>query len=153
MALQPRRQPSNDNLPVVAVRLPPPSGFVDIVTMFPTPPGPGCKGAAIVDDVWLFMISEAPRGCWLTVLDEQVADTVFTMGTLSDLCRMLGDPAAVELDTIMTYITKQIAAYSMVSSFCGGHMLIQSTILLQLPEGTEENYTENFWIVGALTKF
>jgi hypothetical protein len=86
--------------------LPPPSGFVDIVTMFPIPPGPGCKGAPIAPDVWLFMIREAPRGCWLTVLDEQVADTVFTIGTLRDLCKMLGDPDAVELDTIITYIKK-----------------------------------------------
>jgi hypothetical protein len=84
--------------------------------MFPIPPGPGCKGAPIAPDVWLFMIREAPRGCWLTVLDEQVADTVFTMGTLRDLCKMLGDPDAVELDTIITYITKQRAVYSMISS-------------------------------------
>jgi hypothetical protein len=94
-------------LPVVAVRFPPPFGFADIVTMFPTPPGPGCEGAPILDEVWLLMIREAPRGCWLNVLDEQVADTVFTMGTLNDLCKMLGDPAAEELDTIMTYINKQ----------------------------------------------
>jgi hypothetical protein len=58
------------------------------------------------------MIREALRGCWLTVLDEQVVDTVFTTGTLRDLCKMLGDPAAVELDTIMTYITKQTEAQS-----------------------------------------
>lgn len=100
-------QTTHDNLPVVAVRFPPPFGFADIVTMFPTPPGPGCEGAPILDEVWLLMIREAPRGCWLNVLDEQVADTVFTMGTLNDLCKMLGDPAAEELDTIMTYINKQ----------------------------------------------
>jgi len=84
------------------VRLAPLFGLVDIVTMFPTPLGPGCEGAPIVAEVWLLMIREAPRGCWLTVFDEQVADTVFTIGTLSDLCKMLGEPAAVELDTIMT---------------------------------------------------
>jgi hypothetical protein len=81
--------------------------------MFPTPLGPGCGEAPTVAEVWLLMIREALRGCWLTVLDEQVADTVFTIGTLRDLCSMLGDPAAVELDTIMTYITKPTVAYSM----------------------------------------
>jgi len=110
----------NDNLPVVAVRFPLLFGFVDIVTMFPTPPGPGCGGAPKVAEVWLLMIREALRGCWLTVLDEQVVDTVFTTGTLRDLCKMLGDPAAVELDTIMTYITKPTAAYSISGClFCG----------------------------------
>lgn len=84
-----------------------------MVTMFPTPLGPGCGEAPTVAEVWLLMIREALRGCWLTVLDEQVADTVFTIGTLRDLCSMLGDPAAVELDTIMTYITKPTVAYSM----------------------------------------
>ena len=102
----------NKNLPVVAVRLPLLFGFVDIVTMFPTPLGPGCGEAPKVAEVWLLMIREALRGCWLTVLDEQVVDTVFTTGTLRDLCKMLGDPAAVELDTIMTYITKPTAACS-----------------------------------------
>jgi hypothetical protein len=45
---------------------------------------------------------DAVRGCWLSVLEEDVVDTVFTMGTLRDLCRMLGEPDAVELDTIIT---------------------------------------------------
>lgn len=93
--------------------------------MFPTPLGPGCVGAPKAAEVWLLMIREAFRGCWLTVLDEQVVDTVFTTGTLRDLCKMLGDPAAVELDTIMTYITKPTVAYSICGClFCGYQLQI-----------------------------